>query len=283
MNEENVISESDMTLLERTLEEVHSEHQEETPVQEEIKEIPTNSQTLEIDEYTSRFSGATWYNEVQNKSIIIGGCGGISSNTVFQIARMKPARLVIYDDDIVDLSNISGQLFSTEDIGKAKVDAISNMVGKYANYYTANSIKAKYTRNSNVSNIMICGFDNMLARSDFFFNWREYVKSLKEEDRCNCLFIDGRLSFDTLQVFTITGDDDYNINKYKTKFLFSDREADETICSLKQTTYMACMIASFITNNLVNFCANIVAGFPINSLPFFIEYNSNTHYLKTEL
>lgn len=39
--------------------------------------IPLNSPTLLLDESTTRFSGAEWYNEIQKKNIIIAGCGGI--------------------------------------------------------------------------------------------------------------------------------------------------------------------------------------------------------------
>lgn len=76
------------------------------------------------------------------------------------------------------------------------------------------------------------------------------------------------------------GDDEYNINRYNNEFLFSDAEADETICSYKQTTFCANMIASYMVNLFVNFCANEVGG--CRDLPFFTEYNAILMYLKTE-
>ena len=285
MNEENVIPASDLELLERTLEEVHNDSINNNTETEELenKEIPENSKTIEVDDYTSRFSGANWYDEIQSKTIIIAGCGGIGSNTVFQIARMKPDSIIIYDNDTVETGNISGQLFRKDQIGEFKVNAISSIIRDFSNYYSVRAFNELYSYNSSVSSIMICGFDNMEARRIFFNNWLKYVRTIDEKDRKYCLFIDGRLSFDTIQVFAITGDDTFNIQRYSKDFLFSDKEADETICSLKQTTYLACMIASIITNNLVNFCANLAAGFNINSVPFLTEYDSNNMYLKTEI
>ena len=285
MNEENVIPASDLELLERTLEEVHNDSINNNTETEELenKEIPENSKTIEVDDYTSRFSGANWYYEIQSKTIIIAGCGGIGSNTVFQIARMKPDSIIIYDNDTVETGNISGQLFRKDQIGEFKVNAISSIIRDFSNYYSVRAFNELYSYNSSVSSIMICGFDNMEARRIFFNNWLKYVRTIDEKDRKYCLFIDGRLSFDTIQVFAITGDDTFNIQRYSKDFLFSDKEADETICSLKQTTYLACMIASIITNNLVNFCANLAAGFNINSVPFLTEYDSNNMYLKTEI
>lgn len=40
-------------------------------------EIPINSDSLLVDESTSRFSSAIWYEAVQRKTIILAGIGGI--------------------------------------------------------------------------------------------------------------------------------------------------------------------------------------------------------------
>lgn len=41
------------------------------------KEIPENSKTLLIDETTSRFSGALWYDCIKEQHVLLLGCGGI--------------------------------------------------------------------------------------------------------------------------------------------------------------------------------------------------------------
>ena len=89
-----------------------------------------------------------------------------------------------------------------------------------------------------------------------------------------------RLAAEEFQIFCIRGDDEYNINRYSSKFLFSDSEADETICSYKQTSFCANMVASYMANLFVNFCANEVGAY--RELPFFTTYNAETMYLKTE-
>lgn len=86
-------------------------------------EIPTNSGSLLIDESTSRFSSAIWYEAIQRKTVILAGVGGIGSYVGFLLARMKPAALFIYDPDIVETVNMSGQLYSREDVGNPKVSA----------------------------------------------------------------------------------------------------------------------------------------------------------------
>lgn len=243
--------------------------------------IPTNSDSLLQDETTSRFSSAIWFEEIQKKVVILAGVGGIGSYVGFLLARMKPKSLFVYDDDIVEFANMSGQLYSKQDVGKKKVDALANMASNYAMYDSAFAIAERFTSECEASDIMICGFDNMQARRAFFNKWLDHVDSKSDEERKHCLFIDGRLAAEELQVFCIQGDDSYNIGNYSENFLFSDEEADATICSYKQTTFMANMIGSIIVNLFTNFVANeIVEG--LRDLPFMTSYEAESMMFKTE-
>lgn len=264
------LSEEEQAILDQAVEDAH-------------QEIPTNSATLLVDEATSRFSSAIWYENIQKKTVILAGVGGIGSYVGFLLARMKPASMFIYDDDIVEAVNMSGQLYGQSDLGRPKVSALAEMIRNYANYSSVFAISERFTNESEASDIMICGFDNMAARKLFFNKWVNHVQSKPEEERKNCLFIDGRLAAEEFQVLCIKGDDEYNIRRYSDEFLFSDAEADETICSYKQTTFCANMIASYMVNLFVNFCANQCEPFIDRDLPFLTTYNAETMYLKTEV
>lgn len=58
------LSEEEQAILDQAVEDAH-------------QEIPTNSATLLIDEATSRFSSAIWYENIQKKTVILAGVGGI--------------------------------------------------------------------------------------------------------------------------------------------------------------------------------------------------------------
>ena len=244
--------------------------------------IPLNSPTLLVDESTTRFSGAEWFNEIQKARIIVAGIGGIGSNVAFQLARMIPANLTLYDDDNVEMVNMAGQLFSSNDIGEAKVSDIANMIYNYTSMRQVLAIKDKFTSDKEPGDIMICGFDNMRARRTFFNSWYNHILDKSEEERSKCLYLDGRLSMDTLQILCIRGDDQYNIERYEKEFLFADYEADATICSMKQTTYLACMIGSLMVNLFTNFIANSLNPTIPYDLPFFTEYDAQNMLFKTE-
>lgn len=264
------LSEEEQAILDQAVEDAH-------------QEIPTNSATLLVDEATSRFSSAIWYENIQKKTVILAGVGGIGSYVGFLLARMKPASMFIYDNDIVEAANMSGQLYGQSDLGRPKVSALAEMIRNYADYSSVFAISERFTDESEASDIMICGFDNMAARKLFFDKWAAHVASKPAEERANCLYIDGRLAAEEFQVLCIKGDDEYNINRYNNEFLFSDVEADETICSYKQTTFCANMIASYMVNLFVNFCANQCGPLIDRDLPFLTTYNAETMYLKTEV
>ena len=244
--------------------------------------LPLNSPTLLINDSTTRFSGAEWFNEVQKQKIIVAGIGGIGSNALFQLARMRPSSITIYDDDTVEMVNMAGQLYSYDDIGKAKVNAMANMIFKYSAMTHINAIQSKFTSDTEASDIMMCGFDNMKARKMFFESWYDHIKDKSDEEKAKCLLLDGRLSMDTLQILCIRGDDKYNINRYQCEFLFSDYEADATVCSMKQTTYLACMIGSLMVNLFTNFVAGQLNPIIPYDLPFFTEYDAQNMIFKTE-
>lgn len=257
---------------------------EESVIREEPEpehpEIPVNSTSLLVSETTSRFSSALWFTVVQSKDITLAGLGGIGSYVAFLLSRLSVHNIILYDNDTVEMGNLSGQLYGFNDVGRNKAAAIGNMVANYSNFYGYTTFQERFTDSSSPTDIMICGFDNMEARRTFYNRWKEWVNSKAEEDKKNCLFIDGRLAAESFQVFCITGDDTYSMSRYEKDFLFTDEEAEQTICSYKQTTFMANMIASIMTNLFVNFCANECTPLIPRDLPFFTEYTAETMYFK---
>ena len=252
-------------------------------VKEAAPIIPPNSPSLLVSESTSRFSSAIWYDAVRTKSILLAGVGGIGSYVAFLLSRMNPESITIYDPDIVETVNMSGQLYCKEDVGFNKVDRVAEMMLKYSNYYKVISIPERFDSSCSSRDIMICGFDNMEARRIFFYNWLQHVSGMPTKEKKKCLFIDGRLAAEELQIFCITGDDEYHKKIYENQHLFSDSEADATVCSYKQTSHCANMIGSLIVNLFVNFVANECEPLIPRDLPFLTSYDAERMFFKTEI
>lgn len=245
---------------------IHEEKKEEKDILQ-----PVNLDMI-IKENTSRFSSAEWFDTTKQQKIIVGGCGGIGSNAIFQLARTNIDYIIVYDDDKVDMTNLAGQMFDKKDVGQSKSYAIYRKCIEFSDSYI-NYFQKKIDSTINLYkyfNIFIGCFDNMKARKqmfELFCKQREYF-----DDKSKMLFIDGRLSAEYMQVISFTGDDEYSMRKYENNYLFDSSEAEETVCSYKQTSFCANIIGSLITNVVVNFCANLVGD--IRPLPFLIEYDA---------
>lgn len=64
LDNDSPLTEEEQAILDQAVEDAH-------------QEIPTNSATLLVDEATSRFSSAIWYENIQKKTVILAGVGGI--------------------------------------------------------------------------------------------------------------------------------------------------------------------------------------------------------------
>lgn len=271
---ENVLTEEEQSLLDSILEEAHGEQKDEN-------KLPEISPTAFIEESTSRFSSAEWFNKIQEEEVLIAGIGGIGSWTSLLLSRLHVKSILAYDMDTVDNTNLSGQFFGHTNIGANKVYALYSLAQNFSNYFNINGISTEYNENCVTKNVMICGFDNMAARKVFFNNWKKRVNSLSPYYKNKCLFIDGRLAAEEFQVYCIRGDSTYLIDKYENECLFTDSEAENTLCSYKQTSFCANMIASVIINLFVNFIANQCGPIVDRELPFCTYYDAERMYFKT--
>lgn len=248
---------------------------QEPPAPIEFNQLNTNF----TSDITSRFSGAEWYDKIHSKTVTLAGCGGIGSWLALLLARTNIGYLRLYDDDKVETGNLSGQLFSRDDVGDFKVWAVTTIIRDFSDYYRINTFERRFCSSDEVSDVMMCGFDNMQARKTYFRAWENHL--LEVSDKSECLYVDGKLSAECLQVYCIQGDDELAIQYYEEHCLFSDEEADATVCSYKQTSFMTNMIAGMMVNVFVNWCANLAGGF--RPVPIFTEYDAVTMQMKIKM
>jgi hypothetical protein len=208
-DEENNSEEYDEDEEEEEENEGNEEAQEELTIESSLQRI-RRILTDNADEEHSRFKGAPWYEIIRQKVIMIAGMGGIGSWNALLIARLNPRAIWMYDDDMVEIANMSGQLYGIDDCGKYKTSAMVDTIKRYTTFNDIFEKRERITSNSESADIMVCGFDNMAARKIYFTLWVKHVRELSPERKKDCLFIDGRLSIDVAQVFTIRGDDEYS-------------------------------------------------------------------------
>lgn len=248
----------------------------------ELSSLVNPPYTPSNDATTSRFSAAKWFSFVQSQDVYILGVGGIGSWLSLMLSRLNPHWITLTDDDTVEIENMAGQFFSNDQLGKYKVESASLNIKYFSNNYTrVNTFRDRFTEESIIPKVVFCGFDNMQSRKLVYYKWKRAVQDAPSNTRKDFLFIDGRLSAETFQVFCITGDASYYMEQYEKDWLFSDEEADSTVCSYKQTSYCANMIASVMTNLYVNWCTNHCEPIIDRALPFMTEYSAEQLYFRT--
>lgn len=252
---------------------------------------------MAVNSYLSRISGAPWFDAMKEESVTIVGLGGIGSHLVYGMGRLGINSMQLYDFDTVEEVNLTGQLFTKDNIGHKKEDVVLLSLHKYSDFLNV-GLYGKFlypgaTMTDPATTLVvnvepddysvclpytICGLDNMEARKGVFERWL-YTRELMKLDETNSAFIDGRLAAEDFQILTIRTKKD--IEKYQEEFLFSDAETDATVCSYKQTTYSAMMIAGMMTNIFVNIIFNKHNG-ELRRVPFFLEMECSILNLKLE-
>lgn len=213
----------------------------------------------------TRFKGAPWFltetEKLSTSSILIGGAGGIGSWTTLFLTRAGYPVCVVDFDTLEDV-NLGGQFFLKEDIGSSKVIALYHAI--YQSCDTQIEVEECMIDHNFIAEnpCIISAFDNMDARKVLFNKWKENPN--RE------IFIDGRLSLETFQIYVVTSgrEEEYE------KTLFEDSEVPDLPCTMKQTSHIAAMIATHITSLFLNYITNKRAGKEIRALPFYYEFFS---------
>lgn len=68
---------------------------------------------------------------LKQKTVVVVGCGGLGGHVIEQCARLGIGRIICYDSDVFDTSNLNRQRFSTEDvIGKSKAEIVKEELNR---------------------------------------------------------------------------------------------------------------------------------------------------------
>lgn len=219
-----------------------------------------NLETPEIAiENHGRFKGAEWY--TPGTQVIVGGVGGIGSWLTLMLYRAG-FKAFVYDFDLLETHNMSGQLLYLNDVGRTKGYSMSrvikNLTGDDLHYFDT-----PYDSSSPTCQYVFAAFDNIAARKLMFEKWYEtYANST------NAIFIDGRLLAEQMQIFCVTPD---KADLYR-EHLFDDSEVEEANCTFKQTSHSAAMIASHMVGFFTNFVSNNKSGMNARDVPFLWSY-----------
>ena len=206
------------------------------------------------------------FNNFDNYHFHILGCGAIGSSAATQLARSGAEKFTLYDYDKVSLANVGVSQYTVSDIGKYKVDVLSDQIIEICNNPVIIDIRMKFNKKDQYTpqgnDIIVLGFDNMSSRLQAV-EIACSVKKLKP-----IILIDGRMGAQTYQQYAFKKP---TLDKYK-KCWYDDEEGSEEPCTAKATSYCSNMAGSFITNSVSKMVTSqpfeneIVFHFPSMSL-----------------
>src|SRR5690554_7434317 len=112
---------------------------------------------MNLNKHLEFFNPQTFKEEIH-----LVGVGAIGSNILNQLVRLGFSNIHIYDFDIVNQHNITNQLYTQEDIGKFKVDAIKeHMLKINPNVNIVKNPEGWNKNNKNIKGILISALDSI--------------------------------------------------------------------------------------------------------------------------
>lgn len=165
--------------------------------------------------------------------VTVAGVGAIGRQVALQLAAIGVPKISIADFDTVEVENLAAQGFFESDMGRPKVEAVSDICHAINPAVEVRTANDKFRSIQFTGGVFFCCVDGIETRKSIF-------KAVK--DRAN-LFIDGRMSAEYLRV--LTAYDDKSRDHYETT-LFTAAEAYQGACTAKTTIYCASIAAGMM-------------------------------------
>lgn len=160
--------------------------------------------------------------------ITLIGAGGVGGPVALQVARLIPLfsckRFVIYDFDTVEERNLEGQVYSREDVGHLKVEALRHHF--YGLPYGECSIeyKAEYvTEDTPLRGIVIVAVDNLEARQAVY-NALDYQKG---KGNIVPLLIEARIGENYGLIYILDPNDPEQMARYRKEVFWGEEDVED--------------------------------------------------------
>ncbi|CRG98912.1 ubiquitin-activating enzyme, putative [Plasmodium relictum] len=128
------------------------------------------------------------YDEFEKLNVLVVGCGGLGNEVIKNLIYINIKNITIVDYDIVEISNLHRQLFfTTDDIGKSKVNTISRILEDKYKDVTIRSY-SKYIEFFDIN--FFENFDFIIGCLDNI-NTRLYLNNLIFNLKKEIIYIDG--------------------------------------------------------------------------------------------
>jgi hypothetical protein len=168
--------------------------------------------------------------------ITVIGAGAIGSATIVTLAKMGCSNITVWDADILEDVNIPNQLCKPSLVGRAKVEALAELVYELAEV-EIKRVNQRYM-GQRLEGIVIATVDNMTTRQKV---WKRAKLNQKV-----MLLIDARMGAEFARIYAVhlTNVDDVEFYEQN---LYGNDEAEHLPCSARSIIYCPTVAAGYIT------------------------------------
>lgn len=186
--------------------------------------------------------------EMCRERLHIIGCGAIGSTVAENLARFGLTKITLYDFDVVESHNIANQMFTCDDIGKPKVEAVAEYLKKINPEIEADLrvVGKGYTGQKLSGYVFLC-VDNIDLR-------REIATACRDNCFVKGMF-DFRMRLTDAQHYAADWSNPQMVEAFLNSMAFTSAEAKE------QTPVSACNMTLSVVPTVRTICAYGVSNF----------------------
>ncbi len=181
-------------------------------------------------------------------SAAVIGIGAIGRQVALQLAAIGMSRLTLVDFDEVEATNITTQGYLHSDLGKPKVLATAEAIGRIDPAIHVECLPVRYRPQLAIGDIVLCCVDSISARGAI---WRSAGQ------RCQ-FWCDGRMLGEVMRVLTVT--EQAGSTHYPTT-LFAQSDAQQGPCTARSTLYTASIAAGLMIHQFTRW----LRGLPVDT------------------
>ena len=184
--------------------------------------------------------------ETLGEQINVIGCGAIGGFTVLALVKMGFCNVTVFDDDKVEIENMSAQFFRFKDIGKNKAEALADLVHEFTNV-KIEAIPKRY-EGGTLPGIVISAVDSMKSRKLIWDNHCGMSPATK-------YIIDPRMAAEMALMYVMNPMSEKDDESYKNT-LYTDEKSVHERCTGKSTMYTVLSISGLVCKAVKDIVTN---------------------------
>lgn len=179
-----------------------------------------------------------------DKEVHVVGVGATGSYVALMLAKMGIKNLHVWDFDDVESHNLPNQIYRLKDVGRAKVDALAEIIHESTGTEITVHNEA-VTGGTTLKGIVFLLVDSMNVRKDIWSGSLKFKLPVE-------LMVESRMAIDNGRVYAIRPSRPADIKLWEGT-LYSDEEAEESPCTNRSIAPTVAYIASLAVWKLIKF------------------------------